>query len=1017
MLEPSHDPAVNPASTVWLCCFGSPALLSRPVDGAETVLLPAGKPLLVLAILATRFPAKVSRDELAVLGWGHHDELHAKGSLRQALHRLRRTLGGEAIAADDHSARLATAIPSDWAALSAAVSAGDDLAVLHGLHGDFLDGIEYGDGEEPNEWINAERMRWTLLLRAAALREGRRALAHGETETAIGLAERTLTIRDERLAGWELYLDALQATESPSRLEGGLARLEAAGRHGHLAVADPAIWKRLILRHRHALDGLRLERDGEAAPTIVGVLPFTGRAALLDHLLTLLTQQTDGQQRPLAMIAGPGFGKSRMLLELRSRLMARTVTVARVEAIATETSSPWALLNRVVERVATLPGAVGVDPRAAAHLVALNPQLRARFPGVTANAIASLPTEDELIAALAELLGAVGETRPLVLLIDDLHWGDERSVAVIHGALLHPDSGKVRCLATTRDDAPKQFRDCHTLHLPSLTVESLESLIATSLPAIDAAQRAAAANAMLLVTGGVPHYVARAVQRLAALDPPVPDQADDLGSRMLAAIPSLELYRDPALPAAGVGRHVLEYLALVNEPVQMEELLAVLGERERGSLDETLATLQRQGSIAIGESGVQLSHDLVLQQVVEGLPDGRRRVLDLQRAQWLVTHGTGLHELQSAVRIYLTYGAKIQVYSAVRTWCRRWPGGARGSALADLLLPPQQSRLLRWQVAAAATPAVLWRLSLTTVFLAMAAWVGLNWFQSPTALRAENTPRVQPTEPGLTIVRNMEPPLFTVRDRLGRISTRLDGESLRVVGTSASVDSVHLHPLPVVRNGRMSADSLAVFTHAMDSLQLTFQVGNLPAHALTVFRGYSDQSLAIAGGLINGRVIDSVRPEVTVNPGDSLTGSVIFVYTTPAQAALWIMAQSSTMATLATDTATVMTMHTGAVRAIGEVRIARRAPLTPGRYWMVWTFAAEPGAAWILSLTNWKCGTPHWNDQDNLLQVPDSVLEHAWGSGVITARREICDDPKHIVWQPMHYPTATLRVTVRAVNQ
>jgi hypothetical protein len=262
----------------------------------------------------------------------------------------------------------------------------------------------------------------------------------------------------------------------------------------------------------------------------------------------------------------------------------------------------------------------------------------------------------------------------------------------------------------------------------------------------------------------------------------------------------------------------------------------------------------------------------------------------------------------------------------------------------------------------------------------------------------------------------MEPPLFTVRDRLGRISTQLDGESLRVVGKSASVDSLHLHPLPVVYNGRVSADSLAVFTHVVDSLQLTFQVGALPPQALTVFRGYADQSLAIVGGLINGSVIDSVRPEVTVNPGDSLTGSVIFLYTTPAQAALWMMAQSSTMATLSTDTATVMTMHTGAARAIGEVRIARRAPTTPGRYWMVWTFAAEPSAVWILSLTNWRCGTPHWNDQNDLLAVPDSVLEHAWGRGWLTAKREICDDPKHPVLHETRYPSATLRVTVRAGN-
>ena len=94
----------------------------------------------------------------------------------------------------------------------------------------------------------------------------------------------------------------------------------------------------------------------------------------------------------------------------------------------------------------------------------------------------------------------------------------------------------------------------------------------------------------------------------------------------------------------------------------------------------------------------------------------------------------------------------------------------------------------------------------------------------------------------------------------------------------------------------------------------------------------------------------------------------------------------------------------------------RRAPTKPGRYWLVWVFAAEPSAAWILSLTNWRCGTPHWQDQNNLLSVPDSMLAHTWGGGSLALRREICDDPKHPELQPVRYPTATMRVTVRAPN-
>ncbi len=282
----------------------------------------------------------------------------------------------------------------------------------------------------------------------------------------------------------------------------------------------------------------------------------------------------------------------------------------------------------------------------------------------------------------------------------------------------------------------------------------------------------------------------------------------------------------------------------------------------------------------------------------------------------------------------------------------------------------------------------------------------------PFALRAENSPRVQPTESGNLVLRNSEPPRFTIRDRLGRISRGFDGETLRVVGKSVAIDSMRLDPLPVIRNGRVSADSLVVFTHGSDSLQVTFQVGRLAPLRLTVFRGFGSVSLAIMGGLIEGQLFDSLRPEVTVAPGDSLRGSIFLRYTTPAQAALWILAATSTMGVPSEDTASVITLHTSVSDAIAEVLIRRRAPLKSGRYWLLWTFAAEPAAGWILSLTNWKCGTPHWNDGNDFLSVPDAALESVWGGGFLSHKRDLCDPPAPSL-SPIRYPTATMRVTVR----
>jgi DNA-binding SARP family transcriptional activator len=81
----------------------------------EQILLPGGKPLLALALLVTRYPNAVSRNELASLGWGESDEAHARASLRQAIYRIRQLLGNDAVQSDARSVQLTVAIPSDWA--------------------------------------------------------------------------------------------------------------------------------------------------------------------------------------------------------------------------------------------------------------------------------------------------------------------------------------------------------------------------------------------------------------------------------------------------------------------------------------------------------------------------------------------------------------------------------------------------------------------------------------------------------------------------------------------------------------------------------------------------------------------------------------------------------------------------------------------------------------------------------------------------------------------------------------
>lgn len=981
-------------------------------DGAtERVLLPAGKPLLVLAYLAAHHPASVSRATLATLGWGTRDERHAKASLRQALYRLRQLLGRDALDGNDVSVRLAATLSSDWADATSHVLAGDDAALLAVLAGHFLEGLEDEDPDDLGNWIGAERTRWRLLEREAASREGRRALMEGRVEAAVALAERALAARDDLPVTWDLLLEALRATETATRLEDGLARLEAAGEHGLLGLADPSGWRLLIRRYRR-LDGTvpiptAVVRRADGGAHTLGVLPFTGREAVLSHLQLLLLPASE-PRRIIAVIAGAGFGKSRLLRELRLRWHDAVVRLIQVEARSNDASSPFALLNRVVEALADLPEASGMDPHAAKALIAVNSRLAERFPGIGGTPLAT-PTHAALGHALADLIGAVSEQQPLCLAVDDAQWGDLESTELLTAAFSSAGTGKAVYLIATRDLVSLLPPNWHAIHLASLSTEDITALLVSELPTLPRPQQHEAAMALLLVTGGVPIYVMRALQQLNLLA-----SSGASEDAIIGAIRTLVLHRDPAFPTGDADRHLLGYLAIAGGIVELAQLGALPGAGPPTQLQERLARLERAGLVVPRGDGFQLSHDLIQRQATEDLTAEEQRLLALQHAAWLSGHGQALPELQRAVRLCLTHGAAAEAAEAVRQWRRRVRGGPRGRALADLVLPVGTARRIRWRVTAAATPALLQGVTTVAVALAFIAWVIVGWLAQPASLRLENNPRVPPTDPAavVRVRRNSLTPLFTVRDRLGRLSTALDGMALEITGWSPSVDSAKLESAEQVRGGLTTSSSLLVFSTLVDSHNVSFRVGRLPPLPVTVFRGFDHVSLRIVGGVMNGRVITAEQPEITVAPGDSLLGFVQLRYTTPSQAAVWMLAESSTMLPAIEDTATVITLHTGALDAVTEPIVKRRAPLRPGRYWLMWVFAAERDAVSILSLTNWRCGGPNWNDGNDMMTVSDSALASVWGGGMLQVERDLCEEglPPRLL---QLYPAATLVVVVR----
>ncbi|PYM92439.1 MAG: hypothetical protein DME04_15475 [Candidatus Rokuibacteriota bacterium] len=432
----------------------------------DAVALPTRKAQALLAYLALPLGRAHPRDKLASVLWGGIREESARASLRQALFSLRRALGGEASAVlrqeGDLVALSPAAVEVDVADFERAVATGsaESLARAAELYrGDLLAGL--GVDETPfEEWLLGERER----LRELALEGLAKLLAQqrkdGMLEPAVQTALRLL------------MLDPLQEPvhRTLMRLYAQLERRGAALRQyqqcvsvmqRELGVEPQAETKALyqeILRERprRARPDSATER-GELSQVVEhGALGATaeteliGRTADVEQLCRTLDAAIAGAGRVVAVLGEGGIGKSRLVSELGGVAAGRGMTV---------------LLGRSYESEQILPFGPWVDAMRAGRIAAdaellarlgptLRPELARLLPEIgDAPAAGSGATDARLVfESVAQLITQLAERRPVLVVLEDLHWADETSARLLAFAGRRLAGSRVVLIATAREE-------------------------------------------------------------------------------------------------------------------------------------------------------------------------------------------------------------------------------------------------------------------------------------------------------------------------------------------------------------------------------------------------------------------------------------------------------------------------------------------------------------------------------------------------------------------------------------
>ena len=212
--------------------------------------LPSKKLAGLLAYLACTAPRPQSREKLSALFWGSHFDVQAKQNLRQALFRLRKVLGEDALESDGEVVSLnAAVVLSDVSRFEALVREGsrDALSAAADLYrGRLIDDVTVGE-EGWSEWLAGERER-LLELALGAMVEPRRTGA-GRRPRRTGSEGRPTRHRAQQ-----------HARGRPSADRSG------AGRHGTQGRGAQALPGSRCAAQARAEHGARCGRPGRSSP-------------------------------------------------------------------------------------------------------------------------------------------------------------------------------------------------------------------------------------------------------------------------------------------------------------------------------------------------------------------------------------------------------------------------------------------------------------------------------------------------------------------------------------------------------------------------------------------------------------------------------------------------------------------------------------------------------------------------------------------------------------------------------
>lgn len=364
-----------------------------------------------------------------------------------------------------------------------------------------------------------------------------------------------------------------------------------------------------------------LTRTAAEAP--VGLV---GRAAVMAALSAAWQQARQGSARIAVLQGRAGLGKTRLADELVRRVRADGGQVRRLGGRLEWRHQPLAPITGILTQLAGVEvgdGAATQRSKVASYLAEALPGLAAehrdRLLELFASTADHAPAREAVFDAVIALIDTLLQTGPLLLVVDDLHWCDQTTLALLNHFIRSLADQPLLLLLGGRPGScppcPPARTQVHEL-LPLQSDEAAQ-LVAAHDPAGSLSADDCAHIAQL--SGGIPLFIARLVK--SRLEGHL--QHHSINELLLAELSLLGSARGVLCAAAVWGQHF-----------HLAQLKALQPEADvRGALHQAL---RQQLITRESEDRYAFVHVLIRDAAYDSLPATQQRQLHARCAAWLM---------------------------------------------------------------------------------------------------------------------------------------------------------------------------------------------------------------------------------------------------------------------------------------------------------------------------------------------------------------------------------------------